>query len=84
MLFMYVFVMLSHLLFDALWSSEWKGLTYWLLFVVFIVICFFPFDILGQLWYLVVSIPDPCCLSYFITLNMLTAVFAYTLTCLDE
>ena len=25
----------------------------------------FSFDILGQVWYLVVSIPDPCCLSYF-------------------
>ena len=24
----------------------------------------FSFGILGQLWYLVVSIPDPCCLSY--------------------
>ena len=25
----------------------------------------FPFDVLGQVWYLIVSIPDPCCLSYF-------------------
>ena len=25
----------------------------------------FPFGILGQVWYLIVSIPDPCCLSYF-------------------
>ena len=25
----------------------------------------FPFDILGQVWHLIVSIPDPCCLSYF-------------------
>ena len=24
----------------------------------------FPFGILGQVWYLVVSIPDPYCLSY--------------------
>ena len=24
----------------------------------------FQFDILGQMWYLIVSIPDPCCLSY--------------------
>ena len=24
----------------------------------------FPFCILGQVWYLIVSIPDPCCLSY--------------------
>ena len=27
----------------------------------------FPFGILGQVWYLIVSIPDPCCLSYFVT-----------------
>ena len=25
----------------------------------------FPFCILGQVWYLIVSVPDPCCLSYF-------------------
>ena len=25
----------------------------------------FQFGILGQVWYLIVSIPDPCCLSYF-------------------
>ena len=25
----------------------------------------FPFGILGQVWHLIVSIPDPCCLSYF-------------------
>ena len=26
----------------------------------------FPFGILGQVWYLIVSIPDPCCLSYVV------------------
>ena len=25
----------------------------------------FSFGILGQVWYLIVLIPDPCCLSYF-------------------
>ena len=25
----------------------------------------FPFGILGQVWYMIVLIPDPCCLSYF-------------------
>ena len=25
----------------------------------------FTFGILGKMWYLIVSIPDPCCLSYF-------------------
>ena len=33
-----VFVMLSRLFFAALWSSEGKGLTSWLLFVMFIMI----------------------------------------------
>ena len=23
---------------------------------------------MGQVWYLIVSIPDPCCLSYFVSL----------------
>ena len=30
----------------------------------------FPFGILGQVWYSIVSIPDPHCLSYF-HMNML-------------
>ena len=25
----------------------------------------FPFGILGLVWYLIISIPDRCCLSYF-------------------
>ena len=55
-----VFVMLSRLLIAALWSPEGKGLTSWLVFVLFIVIL-----LLSHLvWYLIVSIPDPCCLSY--------------------
>ena len=33
-----VFVMLSRLFIAALWSPEGKGLTSWLMFVVFIVI----------------------------------------------
>ena len=28
-------------------------------------VCHFPIDILGQVWYLIVSIPDLCKLSYF-------------------
>ena len=28
----------------------------------------FPFGILGQVWYLILSIPDPCCLSYCVGL----------------
>ena len=40
-----VFVMLSRLFIAALWSPEGKGMTSWLLFVMFIVICLFP------IWY---------------------------------
>ena len=61
-----VFVVLSGLFVAALWSPEWKGLTFWLLFVMFIVI------LLLSIWYLgtgvvlnlIVSNHDPCCLSY--------------------
>ena len=31
----------------------------------------FSFVILGQVWYLIVSIPDPCCLSYFLPTKQL-------------
>ena len=56
------FVLFMSYVIAALWSPEGKGLTSWLLFVLFIVIFTFPFGILGQVWYLIVSIPDPCCL----------------------
>ena len=66
-----VFVMLSRLFIAALWSPEGKGLTSWLLFVIFIVIFVtFPFGILRQVWYLFVSITDPCCLFYFFSKNI--------------
>ena len=56
-----VFVMLSRLFIADSWSPEGKGLTSWLLFVMFIVIL-----LLSHLAsYLIVSIPDPCCLFYF-------------------
>ena len=49
----------------ALWSPAGKGLTSWLLFVMFnCVFVTFPCGILGQVWYLIVSIPDLCLLSY--------------------
>ena len=54
-----VFVMLSRLFIAALWSSDRKGQTFWILFVMFIVFFFtFPFGILGQMWYWIVSIPN--------------------------
>ena len=61
-----VFGMLSRLLIAALWSPAGKGLTSWLLFVMFYcVFVTFPCGILGQVWYLIASIPDLCRLSYF-------------------
>ena len=60
----------SRLFIAALWSPAGKGLTSWLLLVVFNrVFVTFPCGILGQAggqaWYLLVSIPDLCRLSYF-------------------
>ena len=65
MLLSLVFVMLPRLFIAALWSPAGKGLTSWLLFVMsncdFVT---FPCGILGQVWYLIVLIPDLCLLSY--------------------
>ena len=48
----------------ALWSPAGKGLTSWLSFVESICECHFPIGILGQVWYLIVLIPDLCTLTY--------------------
>ena len=45
----------------SLWSPAGKELTSWLSFVVFN--C--EFVTLGQVWYLIVSVPDLCTLTYF-------------------
>ena len=63
--------MLSRPFIAALWSPERKRAD--LLAIVCDVKCDFvtyPFGILGQVRYLIVSIPDPCCLSYFKQLKM--------------
>ena len=61
-----VFVMLSRLFTAALLSPAGKGMTSWLLFVMFtFVFVTFPCGIVGQVWYLIVSIPDLSRLSYF-------------------
>ena len=52
----------------ALWPPAGKGLTSWLSFVVSTVSCYFPIGILGQVWYLIISIPDLCTLTYFVSL----------------
>ena len=48
----------------ALWSPAGKGLTSWLSFVTFscefVTSHWYP----GQVWYLIVSIPDLCTLTY--------------------
>ena len=51
----------------ALWSPAGKGLTSWLLVVVSncLQVCHFLIGILGQVWYLIVSIPDLCTLTYY-------------------
>ena len=60
-----MFVMLLCLFIAALWSPAGKGLTSWLLFVMFnCVFVSFPCRILGQVWNLIVSIPDLGHLSY--------------------
>ena len=62
--FCFVFVMLLRLFIAALWSPAGKGLTSWLTFVMFnCVFVTFPCGILGQVWYLIVLIPDLCHLS---------------------
>ena len=58
--------MLSRLFIAALWSPAGKWLTSWLLFLTFNgIIVTFPCLILGQVWYLIVSILNLCLLSYF-------------------
>ena len=50
----------------ALWSPVGKLLTSWFFFLCDISCAFltFPYVVLGQVWYLIVSIPDLCSLSY--------------------
>ena len=57
-------------------SPAGKGLTSWHSFVVSAVSVFhFPIGTLGQVWYLIVSIPDLCTLTYFDIMNMLNKTF---------
>ena len=45
------------------WERADLGSRLWCLLLV----CHFPIGILGQVWYLIVSIPDLCTLTYFVT-----------------
>ena len=59
------FGMRLRLFIPALWPPAGKGLTSWLLFVMLnCVFVTFPCGILGQVWYLIVSIHDLCRLFY--------------------
>ena len=55
------YVFLARPFICALWSPAWKGLTSWLSFVM----SNCEFVTFRQLWYLIVSIPDLCILTYF-------------------
>ena len=58
----------SRLFMAALWSPAGKELTPWLSCTtvcdVFLYFITFPCDVLGQVWYLIVSIPDIFILIY--------------------
>ena len=80
---MLVCVVLSCLFLVALSLPAGKGLTSWLLFVMFnCVFVFFPCGIQGQVWYLIVSIvsiTDLCCLSYFSKMTLKSYTGRYIL-----
>ena len=61
-----MFVMLSCMFIAALWSPVGKG---WLLTLLclmfFCAFVSFPCIVLGQVWFLIVSIPDICLHTYF-------------------
>ena len=62
--------MRSGLSIAALWSPAGKGLASWVLYVTFHFVSVpFPCGILGQVWYLIVSILDVCLLTYFNPFN---------------
>ena len=71
--------MLLCLFIAALKSPAGKGLTSWLLFVMFNCdFVTFPCGILCQVWYMIVTIPDLCHLSYFenvLTISTKTRLF---------
>ena len=61
-----VFLMLKCLFIAALWSPAGEGLTSWLMLMIFYPsFVTFSCGILGQVWYLIVSFPVLCPLSYF-------------------
>ena len=61
------YALCTHLFICALRSPAGKELTSWLSFVVYS--CHFPIGILGQVWYLIVSIPDLCTLTFTVYMS---------------
>ena len=58
-----------------LWSPAGKGLISWPFYVMFsCVFVTFIYSLLGQVWYLIVSIPDLYLLPYFSMKRYLVAV----------
>ena len=71
-----MFIMLSRLFIVALWSPAGKGLTSWPSFVLLnCVFVTYQCGILGQVWYLIVLIPDLCHLSYLDSLILIYTVY---------
>ena len=62
------YTLCARLFICALWSPA--GLTSWLSFVVFNSEFVTPNGILGQVWYLILSIPDLCTLTYLVTVTL--------------
>ena len=63
--FVFVFVILSCLFLEALWSPAGEGLTSWRSCMrCFLVICYFPFIVLCKVWYLILSIAELCLIPY--------------------
>ena len=58
----------------ALWSPAGKGLTSWLSFVVSSVSLSLSHWYPGQVWYLIVSIPDLCTITYFYRVHFILFV----------
>ena len=69
--FTFVFIILSCLFLATLWSTDLLAL-----FLYDVTLCFvtFPYGASGQVWYLIVSIPDLCLLYFYGNLSSLAII----------
>ena len=82
---MFMFVMLFCLFFTALCSPAANGLTSWLSCVLFFfVFVTYLYGVQGQVWYLIVLIPDLCLPLYFEIEGSLSWDSQATLCCVIE